>query len=120
MPSSESTVAVKEYSEESTKELFVAGINARIAIEEWESGKKPDFSFTKEHKAKLAVKYEFARTSLIESESQLSLLKNAHAYWLSCIDDLLPRSNEPSSEYDARLSERQFQHSVLANRLTLI
>ena len=120
MSSPDSSTAVTEYSEESKKQLFLAGINARIAIEEWKSGKKPDFSFTKEHKGSLAGMYELARSSLAENGSDLHRLKDAHAFWLSSIDDLLPRSDEPTSAYEARLSERQFRFSVLANRLTLL
>ena len=107
------------YVAESKKQLFLAGLSARKDINRLKLGERPQFLFRSEIKAQFEPVYLRAARSVQANPELLNRLKDAHAYWLSSIDDLIPRQAEAETEFEHRLSSTQFQHSVRVNRLTL-
>lgn len=78
-----------------------------------------DSSCISSAKQEIAPFYSAASKSLSKSPRSLSLLKDAHAYWISSTNAMSPNPGELQISYKRRLQEREQGFEDKANRLLL-
>ncbi len=78
-----------------------------------------DFGCIPEAKREVEPFYLAANRGLAQKKSAQSLLKDAHAYWLSSVTALLPNSEETKIGYKKRLQQREQGFDEKANRVLL-
>ena len=111
--------SVSEYATKTKQQLFMASLQARIAVEEAKVGAKLEDKFSQQIRAEIEVFYAAALNHAESNPALQSLLKEAHAYWLACVESVFPNTGEATAGYESRLGQMAFEHSVRANRVCL-
>ncbi len=111
--------SVANYAAKLKTQFFLAGLEARIAVQEAIAGAKLSSSFRMRFKEEIEGLFLEARADTESSRQLQNMLKDAQALWLTCIDSILPQSEESTPEYESRLAGMQFEIERIANRMCL-
>jgi hypothetical protein len=111
--------AVSAYATKARQQLFLAKLQAQIAMEEASEGAKLEDNFTAGIEREVAALYATALEHTNSQPALQAMLKDAHAYWLACIGSLFPLVAETDAHHEARLGMHSFEVDVRVNRLCL-